>query len=151
MESLVTLNRLKPFALYLLGVIAAAQSPTPRALVEAGVTAYMQEGAGAAIKAWMKGGYLDGNQEMLSQANIFNQIESFSGKPEGFDIIAEQPLAPRAKIIYFIINMQKGPLFCKFQVYEKRPGGWVTNRVDFNTEASKIIPKAMVENVDPPK
>jgi hypothetical protein len=147
MEPRVIAKKLMPFVLLISGAFAGAQSPTPRAIVEAGVSAYMKEDASAAIKAWMKGGYLDGNPEILSQANIFKQIEDFFGKPEGFDIISEQPISPRAKIIYFIINMQKGPLFCRFQVYEKRPGGWITNRVDFNTEASKILPGAMIDKL----
>jgi hypothetical protein len=124
---------------------ALAQNPTAISLVESGVTAYLKGDATAALKAWIKGSSIEGNQEALSQANLFRQIEDLYGKPQGYDLISEVPLTEKVKIVYFVLNMQRGAVFCRFQVYKTPQGNWISGRFDFHTEASKILPTTLME------
>jgi hypothetical protein len=120
---------------------AVAQTqPSARALVESGAAAYLKDGATAAVNAWLKGSALEGNTQAMSQANTLRQIEDFYGKPESFETISESTISARSKMILFVINYQKGPLFARFQVFQLPAGNWVSTEFKFQTEAAQIFP-----------
>lgn len=121
-----------------------AQSVSARALVEQGASAYVKEGASAAVAIWLKGSALEGNTQATSQANGLRQVEDFYGKPTGFDILKEVTLSPRSKLVFYAINFQKGLLYARMQAYELPTSGWVTTEFKFHTEAVNILPPSMV-------
>ena len=111
-----------------------------RALVERGLNAYLKDGATAAIQAWIKGSGLEGNTQSISQANTLRQFEDFYGKPESFDVIRENVIAPRSQMVIFAVNYTKGILFGRFQAYQTKSGEWVATEFKYATEAAMILP-----------
>jgi hypothetical protein len=122
---------------------AADPAPTAKGLVEGGVNAYLAGGAREALKFWLKGSALEGNPQALTQANNLTQIEDFYGKPVGFDVVKEQEAGPKARVIYFSINYEKGIAFGVFQVYRNPVGQWVATQFNFNTDALKVFPSCL--------
>jgi len=137
--------KLPLLAFFLLsGAMSYAQPTTARALVEAGAAAYVKEGASAAVQVWVEGSALQGNTQALSQANSLRQIEDFFGKPIGFEIITDNPIGSRSRMVLFVINYQKGALFARFQAYQVDGGRWVTTEFKFQTEAANVFPPQLV-------
>jgi hypothetical protein len=124
---------------------ALAQNATATALVASGVDSYIKGDASAGMKAWLKGSALEGNTQAMSQANVLRQVEDFYGKPEGFELVAERTLSTHCKVLYFTINYIKGPLFCRFQLFEMKSGGWIATEVKFNTEATTVFPSTLTD------
>lgn len=124
---------------------ATAQTQTTaRGLVEEGAAAYVKEGATAAINVWLKGSALEGNTQATSQANSLRQIEDFYGKAESYETLSESTISARTKLVFFVINYQKGPVYGRFQVYQLASGKWVSTEFKFQTEAAKILPDPML-------
>jgi hypothetical protein len=113
-------------------------------IVISGLKAYEKNGPRTAIEAWIKGSPFEGSKEALSQANRFKEIEAFYGNYIGYSLIHITKLTPSAKIVYFSINFHKGPVFAIFPVY-KTKGGWImTGRFNFHTDATQILPGALL-------
>jgi hypothetical protein len=123
---------------------AMAQAPSARALVEAGAAAYVKEGATAAVAAWLKGSALEANTQATSQANSLRQVEDFYGKVESFEVLSEYSLSAKSKLVLFVINHQKGPLYARFQVFQLPSGNWVATEFKFHTEASQLFPNSVL-------
>lgn len=123
---------------------AADAPPSAKGLVEAGVKAYVGGGAKDALRVWLKGSALEGNPQALTQANVLTQIEEFYGKPIGLDVVREQEAGPRARVIYFSINFEKGIAFGVLQAYRNPAGLWITTQFNFNTDALKVFPSCLL-------
>jgi hypothetical protein len=124
-------------------VRSAPAEMTARALVENGIKAYKQGSAADAIRVWIKGSALEGNQQALTQANSLRQIEDFYGKPVSMDVVKEYEAGPKVRVLYLTINYQKGAAFAKFQAYQVPNGQWVTTQFFFHTDAAQIFPQCM--------
>jgi len=122
-----------------------AQDTPEKALIASGVEAYVNGDATAAMKVWLKGSALEGNTQAMSQANNLHQVEDFYGKPQGFDLIAARTISAHCRLVYFAINYTKGPLFCRFQLFETAPGRWVATEVKFHTEVTNVFPSSMTD------
>jgi len=133
-----------PFISCALCGYASAQQPTARAMVESGSTAYLKDGASAAVGAWLKGSALEGNTQATSQANSLRQIEDFYGKPEGIELISESAISKRSKVILAVINYEKGPVFARFFSYQLKNGNWILTEFKFQTEANLIFPEQVL-------
>lgn len=123
---------------------SSAEYDSAEKLIKAGVTSYKKEEAKACILAWLKGSALEGSKEALSQANMLRQIEDFYGKVIDYDIIKINNLSKRSQICFLVINYQKGPLYCRFQVYKNMNDKWVATEFKFHTEANMIFPSNLV-------
>jgi hypothetical protein len=107
--------------------------------VLAGLDAYKNKGPEEAILAWVKGSPMDGNKDALSQANILRQVQDYYGAYQGFEVSSTQDLSPRSRVIYLVLDYEKGPLFAKFLVY--RAGqSWMLTSFTFNTKPELIFP-----------
>lgn len=126
-------------------VVKAPTGPasSSRALVESGITAYMQEGADAAMAAWLKNSALEGNTEATGQANSLRKVGDFYGKIEGFDILHEHAMSPRTRMVVAVIHYEKGPLFLRVQTYQTKAGAWVATEFNFNTNAIDVMPDTL--------
>jgi hypothetical protein len=111
-------------------------------IILSGFEAYKAEGAEAAISAWIKGSPLEGSKDALSQANILRQIQDFYGPYKSFDLIRSRNLTPNCRIIYVVMNYDKGPLFAKFTVYQSTQG-WVLTNFLFNTKDEVVLPSTL--------
>lgn len=116
----------------------------PKAIVERGVSAYLKGDAAAAMREWVKGSFMESNPQAMSQANSLRQIEDFYGKPQGFDLVKESAITPRAKTVYFALNFERGPAFARLNAYRKDDGTWITTSLFFNTEASQVFPSSLL-------
>lgn len=116
---------------------AAQESGDVPKIILSGFDAYKAEGADAALKAWVKGGPLDGSKEALSQANILRQIQDYYGTYKTFEVVRSRILSPTTRILYFVIDFEKGPLFAKFIAY-RTDQGWIITTFTFNTKDDLI-------------
>lgn len=132
------------FLLVLVPLTTFADSSTATGLVESGLSAYLKDGPDAAIKAWLQGSGMEGNTQALTQANNLRQIEDFYGKPESFDIVKENEISPRSRMVIFAINHAKGIVFGRFQAYQVKSGNWVSTELKFHSEAASVLPADIV-------
>jgi hypothetical protein len=111
-------------------------------IILAGLDAYKADGPEAALTAWIKGSPLDGSKDALSQANMLRQIQDYYGAYKSFDIIRARNLTPNVRVLYLVMNYDKGPLFTKFVVYQSAQG-WILTNLNFNTKEELIIPPSL--------
>ena len=120
----------------------SGQTPNPvevPKIILSGLEAYKTEGPEAAVKAWLKGGPLEGSKEALSQANVLRQIQDFYGAYKTFDIVQSKNLAPSVRVVYLTLDFEKGPLYAKFVAY-RTDKDWILTSFDLNTKAEVILP-----------
>jgi hypothetical protein len=111
-------------------------------IIVSGFEAYKDNkdhGPEEAIKAWLKGGPLEGSKTALGQANTLREIQDYYGEYESFSVISTRDLTSRTKIVYVEIDFERGPAFGKFLVY-RIEGGWIMISFDFNTKEDAILP-----------
>jgi hypothetical protein len=113
-------------------------SEVPKVILS-GLEAYKAGGAEAAIKAWIKDSPLEGSKDVLAQANLLKTVQDYYGAYKAFDVIRSQNLAPTTRVIYMILDFEKGPLFAKFVVYRVEKG-WILTTFTFNTKEELILP-----------
>jgi hypothetical protein len=142
------------FCFYVLscgGLLCAAQIPDSSqkgvradipTIIVTGLQAYKDKGPEEAVKAWIKGSAIDGSKEALSQANNLRQIQDFYGAYREFEFLSVKELSPTTRVIYLIIDFEKGPLFAKFVVYRSEQG-WILVNFNFNTKEEAILPTAV--------
>lgn len=109
-------------------------------LIVSGINAYKDNGAKAAIEAWIKGSSLEGSKEALSQANVLRQIEDFYGNYLGFEIIKEHKISERTYMFLFLIYLENGPIFGRFQTYQSSDEQWIATHFQFHTQSPAIWP-----------
>jgi hypothetical protein len=123
-------------------VVAGAQEPgdVPKVILS-GMEAYKSDGPEAAVKAWIQGSALDGSKDALSQGTLLREVQDFYGSYKSFDVIRSRNLTPTTRIIYIILDYEKGPLFARFVVYrvEQR---WILVSFIFNTKLEVIAPES---------
>lgn len=119
--------------------------PLPPILV-AGFEKYQDDGAKAAIIAWIKGSAIDNSQDAIAQSNQLNLIEDYYGAYEGYDLFKSNPLGPRAHLYLVTLNYGKGLVYAKFFTYKTSSGEELIQSFNFNTEVDKIWPAFMVYN-----
>ncbi len=114
-------------------------SPTIPKIVLVGLDAYKASGANAAMKAWLKGSPLENEKQATSQVAIFKQIESYYGSYKSYEIAQIRELSTSTKIVYLVMNFEKGPVFTSFVCY-KTEKDWIIPDCTFNTKAETIFP-----------
>jgi hypothetical protein len=106
-----------------------------------GMDAYKATGPDDAVKAWIKGSPVEGSKDALSQANLLRQVQDFYGAYRNFDVVSARELSTSTRIIYVILNYDKGPLFAKFVIYRAEQG-WILTSFNFNTK-DEMIPSSL--------
>lgn len=110
-------------------------------IVRAGLEAYKNGGAQAALQAWVKGGPLDGSAEESTDITALDQLQQSYGAYRSFDVIHASNLTRRIQVVYLALYFEKGPVFARFMVY--RTGAtWVLTSIKFNSDADAILPYA---------
>jgi len=124
--------------------LSFAASETAEGIVENGLKAYKQQGAKAAMEAWVKGSGLEDSKAAISQANSLLQIEDYYGSYQDHEIVKVNDISKRSKMILFVMNYENGIAFGKFQAYKSSKNGWVATEFKFHTEAALIWPRDSV-------
>jgi hypothetical protein len=104
-----------------------------------GLKAYKNSGPDAAIQTWLKGSPIEGNQDAQAQLDFLHQIQDSYGPYQSFEVISARDLGPRTRILYMVMEFEKGPLFAKFVVYRSEQG-WLLANFTCNTHDEAIFP-----------
>lgn len=114
------------------------------AFIVAGLHAYKEKGPEEAVRVWIKGSGIDGSTDALTQANNLRQVQDFYGSYRDFEVVSIYEITPRTRVVYLVLDFDKGPLFAKFVVY--RPDQtWILANFNFNTKEEAILPTAIHE------
>jgi len=120
---------------------AESSVPIPR-IIALGLTAYRAEGADAAMKAWVKGGPLEGGKDALDQAAALRSIQEVYGVYRRHELLRTQEISPSVRIYFFTIEYERGPLFLRFVLYHYNPTQeWIVTGLDFDTRPERILPE----------
>jgi len=113
------------------------------AIVLAGLSDYSFKGADGAIKAWTKGGILEGSKEAASQLALLKEIESLYGPFSSGHLIETHALTPRAQLVYVTLNYDRGPAFARFVAFKevaKVREDWIISDLTVGTKPEAILP-----------
>lgn len=108
-------------------------------IIGLGLETYKDRGAEEAVQAWTKGSPIDGSTEALNQAATLRQTQSSYGPYKTYEVISSRDLSSRARILYLLLNFEKGPLFARFLVYRSEQG-WILTSFSLSTDPAAIIP-----------
>jgi len=108
-------------------------------IIADGMAAYAIKGPEEAIKVWLRNGPLDGDKGALSQGNTLRQIQDFYGSYESYDVIKAYNRSERVRIVYLVINFEKGPVYAKFTCY-KSEREWLVIDFLLNTKDKEVLP-----------
>lgn len=112
-------------------------------IIDSGFDAYKATGPDDAIKAWLKGSPIEGSKDAMSQANVLRTVQEYYGAYRSWDFVSTRNLTPSTRILYLVIDYEKGPLFGKFVIYHADPG-WIVTSFTFNTNEASVFPSASV-------
>jgi hypothetical protein len=107
-------------------------------VIIAGLEAYKDTGPEQAVREWIKGSPIDGSKDALSEANELRQIQETYGAYQGFEVVSTRDLSPRIRILYLILDYEKGPYFARFMVYRSEQG-WILTSFDFDTKEDLVF------------
>lgn len=105
--------------------------------------AYKKEGVDKLIPKLLVGSPIEGDKTVLAQANIIRQIEAFYGKYLNCELFRSVRLAKSTRLVYFILNYEKGPLYGVATAYRTDQGEIIT-AFNFHTEIHQIIPSSLI-------
>ena len=119
-----------------------AQAPQLPPAVSAGLEAYKQGGASAALAAWLKGSAIPQETSPTTRA-AFEQIEGAYGHFTGYDVLRVVPFGPHVLRSYVVILCERGAVYAWFDSYK---GGehWILTQFLFNTKPDLILPPTML-------
>lgn len=129
-------------SLFLTASPIKAEEVVPKA-VAAGFALYKTDGPEKALKAWIKDGPFDGRKEALAPAEILTQIETFYGGYKGYQLLHSVSVGETVRLLYMLLNFEKGPGFACFTVY-KTEKDWVVSNLDFNIKAEILLPESVL-------
>ena len=125
------------------GSASAAESGA-RAVLDRGMATYKSSGASAGLKALTKNGPLAGEKTLAGVVNNLRTVEDAFGTFEGYDVIREQTITPRVRMIFFVLYYAKSIAYGRFTGYQLSSGEWVANGFTFNTDPSELIPSVVI-------
>jgi len=135
-------------ALLLAPLASSAQAPASKEkavgevppIVLSGLQAYRDGGPDAALRAWTKGSPLEGSKDALSQGNILRQVQDYYGTYRGFEVVSTRDISPKTRVVYLVLDFDKGPLFAKFVTYRSEQD-WILAYFNSNTKEELVFPQ----------
>ena len=82
----------------------------------------------------------------MAQASQFGQIRSYYGKYSSHEYVLSKELGPKNKIVFVIINLEKGPLFARFLLFQNSEGTWTLPSFKFQGDPTHIWPSELYTN-----
>ena len=114
----------------------------PGALTKA-LSIYKKDGPRAFINALVSGGPLEGNKEMRMEILVVEKIEKYYGAYQSYDILQINRLSDSTRLVYFLLNYHKGPVFGTLTAFNNGGRETITS-FQFHTKAEKIFPEALL-------
>ena len=114
----------------------------PQPLTEA-LSAYKAKGVRQFINTLVKDGPMEGNIEIRTQIATLEKIEQFYGNYRSFDILNIKRLSDSSRLIYLILNFEKGAVFGKLVSYKNNRKETVSSFV-FHTKPEKVYPESLL-------
>lgn len=114
----------------------------PGALTKA-LTIYKKDGPRAFVNALVGGGPLEGNKEMRMEILVLEKIEKYYGAYQSCDILQINKMSDSTRLVYFLLNYQKGPVFGTLTAFNNDGRETITS-FQFHTKAEKIFPEALL-------
>lgn len=141
---------MRRFALLLCGVLllpalpAIGQSSPPPipGIVMAGLTAYQNNGLGAAFAAWLKGSPFRCTKDATAQADLLETIQARYGNYRGVEPVFTRAISPSTRVFYLVLDFDNGPVFAKFMLYGADQH-WIVASFQFDTNPDVILPPAV--------
>lgn len=122
---------------------AEAQQKGPLGPVEAGLDAYRSGGAEAAVRAWLRGGPLEGDTNAMAQANMLKSIEAFYGGYRSYELVAEREIGASTRFAFLIMSYEKGPLFGRFILF-RQAEDWTIVQFQVHTDPGEVWPDELI-------
>jgi hypothetical protein len=104
-----------------------------------GMNAYKSVGPEAAVKAWVEDSALANSKDALDQAGYLHQTQELYGPFQNYALISTRVITPRTRVVYVVMEYEKGPLFAKFVVYRSAQR-WLLTSLDLNVREEMILP-----------
>jgi len=123
-------------------VVDPADVPTPLAKA---LEIYKKDGVSRFIDTLVSGGPLEGNREIGMQMRVLEKIEKYYGDYQSYDVLQIRRLSASTRLVYFMLNYRKGPVFGTLTAYNTGERETVTS-FRFHTKAEKIFPEALLVN-----
>ena len=114
----------------------------PQPLTKA-LAVYKAKGVQEFIKTLVKDGPMEGNVEIKTQIATLEKIELYYGKYQSYDILNIKRLSDSIRLVYLIINFEKGAVFGKLVAFKNKNKETVTSFV-FHTKPEKVLPEALL-------
>ena len=95
------------------------------------------------INTLVKDGPMAGNVEIKSQIATLEKIEMYYGKYQSYDILNIKRLSDSIRLVYLIINFEKGAVFGKLVAFKNKDKETVSSFV-FHTKPEKVLPEALL-------
>jgi len=114
----------------------------PRPFSQA-LSAYKKEGISGFMTALVHGSPLEGNREMRQQEQVLEKIEAYYGHYQSYDILRVNRLSESTRLIYFLLNYEKGPVFGTLTAFKSGDRETITS-FQFHTKAEKIFPESLL-------
>ena len=100
-----------------------------------------------ALKAWLKGGPIEGDSYIRKLKPAFDQVNGLFGKPVDYSWIKDFTFGARSKVAFAVVNAERGAFFLKFTLYRTPKGSWVVNPLVINTEIEEVATGGYLEKL----
>jgi len=116
----------------------------PAPLMKA-AAAYKDKGAAQFLPTLVKGSRLQytDSSSLAKAGEMLKAIETIYGEYIGIEMVDSVPISSSTRIVYFVLNYERGPLYGVADLYRTKYGEIVTNS-NVNTELSTIIPPQVI-------
>lgn len=106
---------------------------------------YREQGAEAFIKAILKGGPLEGDENSAKELERMRVVEKYYGRMQQHNFVNVLKIAPFYKKIYVILQFEKGPVFCNIDCYYTSKNMWIVSAFVFDTDIVKVFPDILLK------
>ena len=133
------------FALWVPPILASVKTadiPIPLAKAFA---VYKTDGARQFINTLVNDGPMEGNIEIRSQIAILEKVEAYYGKYKSYDILDIKRFSDSTRLIYLLINFEKGAVFGKLIAFKNTQQEIVSSFV-FHTKPEQVFPDALLSS-----
>lgn len=114
-----------------------------------GIIAYHDKGPDAAVQTWAGNSSQFIRAAAQQQAETLRSAQTAYGSFRDFEVLGTQDLSQRVRIVYLVLNYDKGPIFGRFNLYHSVDQGWLVTKLNFNTIPDTILPVTMLAPAAP--
>lgn len=109
-----------------------------------GIIAYHDKGPDAAVQTWMANSSAPMRGVAQQQADILRKLPFAYGSFRDFEVLGTENLSQRVRIVYVVLNYDKGPIFGSFNLYRSVDQGWLVTKLAFSETPDIVLPATML-------